>query len=220
MKDLEIKTDRFSVWLDQTRRIQKTGEAVNVPCGECTACCRSSYFIHIKSSESGTIANIPEALMFPAPGLPEGNVLLGFDKKGNCPMFRDKRCSIYDYRPETCRTYDCRLFIATGLHPGDDKPLISRQVRRWKFDFYDNADFKNFSAVRAAAKFINEHAGLFPAGFIPGNIPQQAMIAIKVYEAFLNTGGDSEKYLQLNPDNNLIKTIIGIYEKFERDEYN
>jgi len=218
IKTGEISTDRFSSWLARTRQAQKNGEAVDVPCGDCTACCNSSYFIHIKSVETVTMAKIPGELMFPAPGMPKGNVLLGYDKKGRCPMFINSKCSIYDYRPETCRTYDCRIFTATGLLPGDDKALISRQAGRWKFKFDSNDDLRALSALRAAVQFITSYAGLFPAGFIPGNTPQQAMVAIKVYEVFLDMAGENETGMYLNPDKKIIKSVMDIYQRFERDK--
>ena len=59
MKDHEIHAGDISSWLDQVRQVQVTGDAVDVPCGECTACCTSSYFIHIKPHESKTIARDP-----------------------------------------------------------------------------------------------------------------------------------------------------------------
>jgi len=212
-----ISTDEFSSWLEQIRRSQKTGEPVNVPCGGCSACCISSYFIHIKPCETGTIAKIPKELMFPAPGLPAGNVLLGYNKKGHCPMFIGCKCSIYKYRPETCRTYDCRIFTATGMQPDDDKVLISRQVNRWKFKFENGRDLKEFSAVRAAARFINEHAESFPEGFIPVNSPQRALVAIKVYKVFLDHAYENEKETVLKPDQKIIKAVIDSYKNFENN---
>ena len=212
----EIATEGFSSWLNRIRESQKTGEAVNVPCGDCTACCTSSYFIHIKPGETGTISKIPGKLMFPAPGLPKGNLLLGFDKKGRCPMFINNLCSVYDNRPETCRTYDCRIFTATGLQPGDDKALISRQVKRWKFKFENDLDLCDYSAVHNASGFITRYAGSFPAGFIPINIPQQAMIAIKTYEVFLKPeciNIDKEE-IRISVVEEIVKSIIEAYKKF------
>jgi len=213
----ELPAGEFSLWLDRTRNSQKTGEDIAVPCGDCTACCRSSYFIHIKPDETKTIAKIPEELMFPAPGLPEGNVLLGFNKKGLCPMFADNKCSIYDYRPLTCRTYDCRIFKATGLDVEDDRVLIYQQSNRWKFNFSDKRDLKNHRSLRAAAKFINDHAGAFPEGFIPGNIPQKAMIAVKIYEVFIKLVDETEQDIDINPDDRIIKEIIKVYENSVTD---
>ena len=56
------------------------GEAdSDVPCDGCTACCRSSQFVHIAPDELDTLAHIPHELRFPAPGRP-GHVLLGYDE--------------------------------------------------------------------------------------------------------------------------------------------
>jgi len=212
----ELSAGEFLAWLNQIRLIQKTGGPMNVPCGECTACCTSSYFIHIKPHETKTIAKIPKDLMFPAPGLSKGNVLLGFNEKGHCPMFIDNKCLIYDSRPETCRSYDCRIFTATGLQIDDDKVLISQQARKWKFHFNGKDALKNYHAVQAAAKFINKHASAFPHGFIPSNTPQKAMIAIKTYEVFLSLIDMTEKDINLNPDDKTINVIINTYKRFEQ----
>src|SRR5207253_1500026 len=87
----------------------------DVPCDGCTACCTSSQFVHIEPDETETIARIPPELLFPAPRAPRGHVLLGYDERGHCPMLIDGGCSIYEHRPRTCRTYDCRVFAATGV---------------------------------------------------------------------------------------------------------
>src|SRR5690606_28804822 len=129
--DPDLPTDAFSLWLARTRRAQVTGEGAEVPCGDCRGCCTSSYFIHIRPNETETLARIPKGLAFPAPGLPKGNVLLGYDQNGHCPMFKGNACSIYAHRPQTCRSYDCRIFPATGLTLGGEKPLISGQADRW-----------------------------------------------------------------------------------------
>ena len=85
-----------------------------VPCDGCTACCTSSQFVHIGPDETDTLARIPRRLLFPAPRLPAGHVLMGYDENGHCPMLVDGACSIYEHRPRTCRTYDCRVFPAAG----------------------------------------------------------------------------------------------------------
>ena len=109
----------FSTWLKSTIEGQKSGDGNDVPCGECVACCTSSYFIHIGPEETNTLSHIPSKLKFPAPGLPKGNIVLGFDEDGKCPMFVDSKCSIYEHRPKTCRTYDCRIYPATGIFIND-----------------------------------------------------------------------------------------------------
>ena len=39
------------------------------------------------------------------------------------PDARYGGCSIYDHRPRTCRTFDCRVFAAAGVAVDADKPL-------------------------------------------------------------------------------------------------
>ena len=214
-----ISTDRFSSWLRRTRQAQRTAEGASVPCGECKACCTSSYFIHISPDETATLAKIPKEFRFAAPGLPTGHVLLGYDKNGHCPMFIDNQCSIYDYRPQTCRNYDCRIFPATGLPPEGDKPLIAQQAVRWKFDLSTIQDHKHFSAVQAAAKFLQEHAEAFPPGFVPKNSTQQAMLAIKVYEVFLTLTAESANGELTTRQHEIVEAILAAYKRFETGKH-
>lgn len=186
----DLPAGSFVSWLRDNRRALATQPGADVPCGECNACCRSSYFIHITPEETEALAHIPKDLLFAAPGRPEGNVIMGFDEEGCCPMLIDDKCSIYEHRPLTCRNYDCRIFPAAGISAGDeDKDLITQQISRWKFDYSDERGRMQHSAVQAAAKFLREHAGSF-AGEVPGNATQLAILAIKVHEVFLNFDDD------------------------------
>jgi Fe-S-cluster containining protein len=164
----------------------RSGGASVVPCGGCTACCTASQFIHIGPDEAKTRSLIPAELLFPAPRWPAGHVVLGYDERGHCPMLIDNRCSIYEDRPKTCRTYDCRIFPATGVAPdGDEKVLIARQALRWRFAFPSEADRVRFVAVRAAAAFLEEHADALAETAAPSTPTQRAVLAIEVHELFL-----------------------------------
>ena len=67
-------------------------------------------------------------------------------------MLIDDKCSIYEHRPRTCRTYDCRIFPAAGLEIDDaDKTQIADRARRWRFSYPTDADRQQHDAVRAAA---------------------------------------------------------------------
>ena len=44
----------------------------------------------------------------------------------------------YEDRPLACRTYDCRVYAATGVAP--DRADIAAQVRRWKFVYPTQED--------------------------------------------------------------------------------
>jgi Fe-S-cluster containining protein len=150
--DEALAAGEFSAWLDAMQRALRGERDSDVPCAGCTACCTSSQFVHIEPDETDTLAHIPPELLFPAPRMPRGHVLLGYDERGHCPMLIDDQCSIYEHRPRTCRTYDCRIFAATGIEVDDDKPDIARRVRRWVFSFLADTDRERFAAVRAAAR--------------------------------------------------------------------
>jgi Fe-S-cluster containining protein len=209
-ENIFLSAGNFSSWLASTRLAHLKNKGVDVSCGSCIACCRSSYFIHIRPYESQTLAIIPKELLFPAPGLSKGNMVLGYDEEGHCPMLADNKCSIYDYRPLTCRTYDCRIFTAAGIAAGDDdKVLITRQSQRWKFNYPDRQDHKDHLAVKTAAKFLQKHTKSFPNEISPRNPSQVAILAIKVYDVF------SEFNKNERPDQELIKDIIKANGKFE-----
>jgi len=148
----------FSRWLAEMRAALRGERDADVPCNGCTACCSSSQFIHVAPDETDTLAHIPSKLLFRAPGLPPGNVVLGYDEQGRCPMLADNECSIYEHRPRTCRTYDCRIFAATGIDVDDDgtKVELGRRGRRWRFDFSSEDDRSLHQAVIAAVDFTRE----------------------------------------------------------------
>ena len=210
-----LPAGRFSSWLRRTRSAQKKEDGADVPCGECTACCTSSYFVHIRPEETQALSWIPRELLFPAPGLPKGNVLLGYDENGHCPMLVDDKCSIYEHRPLTCRTYDCRVFTAAGMTAGDDdKALITQRVQRWQFSHPTKRDRHQHAAVQAAARFLRERAEYFPAGFVPSNPTQLAILAIKVSDVFLKYIDESGKTGGISPDLEIAQAVIEASEKF------
>src|SRR5580658_8355913 len=130
-----VPAGEFSEWLRGAETSLRSGKGqANVPCGACRGCCRSSMFIHIKPEETQTMQRIPRALLFPAPGLPKGHVLMGYNGQGHCPMLVDNQCSIYEHRPQTCRSYDCRVFTATGI-PADPQTQreIAQRAATWEF---------------------------------------------------------------------------------------
>jgi len=220
IQEKKINVGQFYSWLELTRKTLMKQETVHVPCGECTACCQSSYFIHIGSNEIQTLSLIPDELKFPAPGLPEGNVLLGYDENGRCPMFINDKCSIYEYRPKTCRTFDCRVFPATGLQVNEDeKELISRQAKRWSFNFLNENEYEQLAAIKATAKFLSKHSDCFPDSFIPRNTTQQAILAIKVYPVFLNFPSVQDSSKMATEYINIAKAVVNEFEKFENESY-
>ncbi len=130
----------FAEWLWNTEASLRSGaKASDVPCETCTACCRSSIFVHIRPDETQALSRIPRNLLFPAPGLPKGHVLMGYNDRGHCPMLINNKCSIYEDRPQTCREYDCRIFSATGISISPEiQSDIAERAASWTFS-YENA---------------------------------------------------------------------------------
>lgn len=153
--EARLDAGEFSVWLADIRAALRGERDSIVPCGGCTACCRSSQFVHIAPDETDALAHIPAELLFPAPRRPEGHVVLGYDEHGRCPMLVDDGCSIYEHRPRTCRTYDCRVFPAAGVDPGADKPLIAERARRWRFTYASEESRAAHEAIRNAAQEVD-----------------------------------------------------------------
>jgi len=176
----------FGAWLAAARAsLRGEGRGMEVPCGDCVGCCTSSLFVHVRPDESETLAVIPKRLLVRAPRQPRGHMLLGFAEDGACPMFTAGACSIYARRPRTCRDYDCRMFAAAGIDAGDGKHVINERVRAWEFSYEGEAERRAHDAVRAAAAFIRDERGSFPGGAAPSSPDQIAVLALQVYELFL-----------------------------------
>ena len=189
-----LDAGRFSAWLDAVHRVLREGGTSDVPCGSCTACCTSSQFVHIAPDEVGALGEIPAELLFPAPRLPVGHVLMGYDENGHCPMLVDGACSIYEHRPRTCRTYDCRVFAASGLEFGDPaKAAIDDRVRRWQFQLVDGTDLAELDAVRSAARLLHE---LEPRS----TITERTLAAIEIHDQFLAMDPGGQGCAAVTPD--------------------
>ncbi len=196
----ELSAGRFFPWLNHSRDALAVQGETDVPCGQCNACCRSSYFIHIGPTETDTLARIPRELLFDAPGGPDGGSdgpsdglkVLGYDSAGCCPMLIEGACSIYEVRPQTCRNYDCRVFSAAGItEEENEKPLVASQTLRWKFDYRDEKDTSAQAAVLAAARFVRDHGESLFSGSRPSST-ELALVSLKVYEVFLKSPDENQ----------------------------
>jgi hypothetical protein len=177
----------FSAWLRAMRAALAGSSGMDVACGDCVGCCTSSYFIKVRAHETGAIERIGADNLRPVPGSSNGNLLMGFDAQGHCFMFANGGCSIYQDRPETCRTYDCRVFTAAGMNAGPDKSVINERIASWKFDYPTPRDHLEHRAVTAAANFLRQHPVRFPGGRVPSRPSEIAVLAVKSYEVFLDT---------------------------------
>lgn len=200
MNDEPLPGGDFSAWMTQVLGAIQGEGASEVPCGSCTACCTASQFVHIGPDETDTLSHIDPSLVFPAPGLPRGHVVLGHDERGHCPMLIDGKCSIYRHRPRTCRTYDCRIFPAAALQPDEHgKAGIAAQARRWQFSHPTEADRTQHAAVRAAAVFIRRHSDSWLAVAAPTDTTQLAVSAIEVHDAFIGHDQNGETTIIVPP---------------------
>ena len=185
MSPAPIAAGSFSTWLNAMQvAISGRGE-MDVPCGECNACCRAAYFIQVEAHEDQALTAIPEPLLFPAPGETSGDKVMGFNEQGQCPMLDKDQCSIYLARPRTCRVFDCRVFAATGVFPTEpEKAEVTARAQRWAFS-YDSEDSEQLAiAVRAAGTFLRDHSSALQ-DLLPRNATQLAVLAVRIHDLFI-----------------------------------
>jgi len=183
----------FSRWLHGYLRaqieVEPTGE---VPCGECNACCKASYFIQIDSTEKETLALIPAARLSRAANDNAQAWTLDQSCGGQCPMLVDGACSIYTQRPRACRRYDCRVFVATGVGLGTGaRAAVNERVWQWRFDYPSELDEARQSAVLAAAAYLQRCADLIDPEVAPQDTGELAKAAVLVHELFLDSKSTS-----------------------------
>lgn len=204
----DLRAGDFSAWMTGVQAaIRGEGES-DVPCGGCTACCTASQFIHVGPDETDTLAHIPTGVLFPAPRMPRGHLLMGYDERGHCPMLIDEKCSIYEHRPRTCRTYDCRVFPAAGVEPDDDKHLIAEQANRWRFDYPSEDDRTQHQAVRASALYLREHRDVYPNDVVPATATQLAVAAIEAHDAFLARDRQTGRRTVVDPEPGAVRVML------------
>lgn len=181
----------FGTWLAAMRAVLRSQQDADVPCDGCVGCCVSSYAIALRPTDKAALAAVPAHLL----RLPTGGrlALMGHREDGMCPMLEAGRCTIYRDRPQTCRDYDCRIYAATGLLPDGQRPVIEERVREWRFEFPGDEDMRQHEALRRAARFIREHAALFPAANKVHSAATAAVLAVKTWQLFRNEKGNGYK---------------------------
>jgi uncharacterized protein len=180
-----VAAGSFGSWLMQTRAVLRGDAGSDVPCGDCVGCCVSSYYIPIRPADRQ--AAIPAKHLVVAPGQTAGHAMMGYLPDGTCPMLSAGKCSIYASRPQTCRDYDCRIFAAAGIDAGgEDKAVINRRVRQWRFNYSTAEEREAHVAIKAAANFVRTRGASFPGGRAPTAPTGIAVLAIKSYAVFLN----------------------------------
>lgn len=191
-RDGTVPAGPFAAWLSAMRAAIHGSADADVPCGTCTACCRSSQFVVVEADEVVARAAIPADVLFPAPRSPTGTMLLGYDEHGHCPMLGEHGCTIYEHRPSACRTYDCRVYPAAGIPADDDKSDLAARAARWRFDHPTDDDVRQHEAVRAAARYIGAHPEALPGARPPVNATHHAVMAVEASGLFAGDVGGAE----------------------------
>jgi hypothetical protein len=190
-KAVVVDAGSFGTWLNAMRAVLRGEQDADVPCGDCVGCCISAYPIPLRPTDRVALETVPAAYL-QLPSEPGGLARMGYDTAGSCPMLRAGRCSIYSDRPRTCRDYDCRVYAAAGLLPDGDRPVIHERVGAWRFGIDSSADQDAAVAVRRAAQFIRRHASAFPPAMRAGSATAAAVLAVKIWELFVQSSEDIE----------------------------
>ncbi|MEM7077350.1 MAG: YkgJ family cysteine cluster protein [Pseudomonadota bacterium] len=182
----------FGTWLAQLHSALRERRGMDVPCGDCNACCRSSFFIHIGEGEAARAA-IPAELLFAAPHQPQ-QLIIGFDEHGRCPMLKPSGCDIYAVRPLTCQQYDCRIFPATGIFPSAaTEQAIATRARHWRFSYANPEAHAAHAALLATGGWLMEHREALQPAI---SDVQLALLTVRGHRA-VTIGHDLESYQRL-----------------------
>lgn len=191
------------------RRSLLGNEGMDVPCGDCDGCCVSGYSVQLRPEDHRAAARIPATFVVSAPGFAKGHLTVRPLPSGVCPMLDGGKCSIYADRPQTCLDYDCRIFAAAGIDAGgEDKAVINKRVREWRFSYPEPLDLKEHEAVRAAAAFIRDRRDSFTVR-VPAGPMGIAVFAIKAYTVFL------DPHFTSGSDTDIARAIIDAVRRFD-----
>ncbi|HEV2099158.1 MAG TPA: YkgJ family cysteine cluster protein [Stellaceae bacterium] len=85
------------------------GDAGPVSCGTCSACC---HYEGIPVDRKRDRRWLPYLL---TEQNRDGDLVLRQRADGACAHLGEHGCTIYEQRPSTCRSFDCRVFAAMGI---------------------------------------------------------------------------------------------------------
>ena len=131
----DLPAGDFSSWITDVQAAIRGERAADVPCRGCTACCRSSQFVHIGPDETDTLSHIPHELLFPAPRSTGRPCAPGLRRAGSLPDAGRRR--VLDLRAPARDLSDLRLPGLPGTGVADRRQAVDRpaQARRWRFSF-------------------------------------------------------------------------------------
>lgn len=119
-----------------------------VPCGPCVACCQHVAIDLYPPQDDPT--------QFVTQTDSNGRVTLARQADGSCHYLQDKQCTIYERRPATCRSFDCRVLLATDVR----RPLHVWRAASELFELTAKApgDADLLATIRTKARLIEARA--------------------------------------------------------------
>jgi hypothetical protein len=135
---------RIDAYLSSRWRALVNGEST-ADCQDCRGCCRNGFVIGLSRKEADRI---------PHTKIGKYAVLMPLDD-GRCPFLKAGNCSIYDYRPQTCRDYDCRDYAMAGqvVTDGPANVEINTSIVR-------HLKNNRYRVIGPYARYVREHMEL------------------------------------------------------------
>jgi hypothetical protein len=104
---------KFAAVARRISRERMGGASAVVDCGTCTMCCREPQRIELTSAELAS------------PVLRHDGKYLLRQSDRSCTHLVDGCCEVYDQRPRSCRTFDCRA-LAVAMCKAQSAPGVTR----------------------------------------------------------------------------------------------
>lgn len=129
------------------------GDARDVPCGSCNACCRDGSTTMLLSGD--------DVSQLKTRRLPNGKGrALRKRKDGSCVHLVDGTCSVRTHRPAVCKAFDCRDMVFCGILP--DSPMGVALAEKWVVELPSCADIELRNKLKAAVRVIFEQYPKMP----------------------------------------------------------
>ena len=112
------------------------GPPATVPCGGCTACCRSYEEIYIEPTDAIPPADTEQTAA--------GDTVLRRQADGACVYLVNEQCQIYDRRPHACRSYDCRAQLVLGFTHSNEHAVIAAATEKFGMPLAKEPDDATF----------------------------------------------------------------------------
>lgn len=104
---------KFATVARRVSRDRRSGGSAVVDCGACTMCCREPQRVELTPDELA------------GSGLRHDGRYLQRQPDGSCTHLVDGRCEVYERRPRSCRTFDCRA-LAVAMCKALSAPGVTR----------------------------------------------------------------------------------------------